>query len=352
MKKSMAAAGSLLTAAVLAACGGAAGQANGGHVHPAPSEASAAPADTAKPRGSEADARFMRGMITHHAQALGMTALVPARSARDDVRLLAQRIEVSQQGEIALMRRWLEAHGHDAPAADAHSMHGAGGHAAMPGMLTPEEMGVGRLPRRPGRRLGLRQPAVHVGRADARPRRLRHAGGDRPVSAERFRGVRIFDISDMDQPEAGRGGADLPRLAHAHAGDRPEGQGQRLRLRLRHRRCGRATELATAARAGRSRRTPEHVALQHRRDPGAARRAAEARIVNARASSPTRRPAPSPACGEGGAHGPGTQSTAQTNQCHDITVYPELGLAAGACSGNGILLDISRSGEPGRIDAR
>jgi uncharacterized protein (DUF305 family) len=82
----------------------------------------------------------MRGMITHHAQALGMTALVPARSARDDVRLLAQRIEVSQQGEIALMRRWLEAHGHDAPAADAHSMHGAGGHAAMPGMLTPEEM--------------------------------------------------------------------------------------------------------------------------------------------------------------------------------------------------------------------
>ena len=33
-----------------------------------------------------------------------------------------------------------------------------------------------------------------------------------------------------------------------------------------------------------------------------------------------------------------------TNQCHDITVFPEVGLAAGACSGNGILLDISRSG--------
>ena len=33
-----------------------------------------------------------------------------------------------------------------------------------------------------------------------------------------------------------------------------------------------------------------------------------------------------------------------TNQCHDITVFPEIGLAAGACSGNGILLDISRSG--------
>ncbi len=48
----------------------------------------------------------------------------------------------------------------------------------------------------------------------------------------------------------------------------------------------------------------------------------------------------------GGDHGPGTQRTSTTNQCHDITVYPEVGLAAGACSGNGILMDISRSGEP------
>ena len=44
---------------------------------------------------------------------------------------------------------------------------------------------------------------------------------------------------------------------------------------------------------------------------------------------------------QGGDHGPGTQSTRETNQCHDITAYPEIGLAAGACSGNGILLDIS-----------
>jgi hypothetical protein len=44
---------------------------------------------------------------------------------------------------------------------------------------------------------------------------------------------------------------------------------------------------------------------------------------------------------KGGDHGPGTQKTSETNQCHDITVFPEIGLAAGACSGNGILLDIS-----------
>ena len=40
------------------------------------------------------------------------------------------------------------------------------------------------------------------------------------MSAERFRGVRIFDITDLKKPEAGGGDPDLPRIAHAHAGDR------------------------------------------------------------------------------------------------------------------------------------
>ena len=53
----------------------------------------------------------------------------------------------------------------------------------------------------------------------------------------------------------------------------------------------------------------------------------------------------------GGDSGPGTQRSAATNQCHDITVYPEVGLAAGACSGNGILLDISDPMNPKRLDA-
>jgi hypothetical protein len=51
----------------------------------------------------------------------------------------------------------------------------------------------------------------------------------------------------------------------------------------------------------------------------------------------------------GGDHGDGTQSTRQTNQCHDITAYPEIGLAAGACSGNGILFDISNPAVPRRV---
>jgi hypothetical protein len=52
---------------------------------------------------------------------------------------------------------------------------------------------------------------------------------------------------------------------------------------------------------------------------------------------------------KGGAHGEGTQATAMTDHCHDITVYPEMGIAAGACSGNGILLDITDPANPKRV---
>lgn len=54
---------------------------------------------------------------------------------------------------------------------------------------------------------------------------------------------------------------------------------------------------------------------------------------------------------KGGNHGEGTQTTSMTRGCHDITVYSAIGLAAGACSGNGILLDISDPINPKRIDA-
>jgi hypothetical protein len=52
----------------------------------------------------------------------------------------------------------------------------------------------------------------------------------------------------------------------------------------------------------------------------------------------------------GGDHGDDTQETKVTDQCHDITVFPERQIAAGACSGNGILFDISDPFAPKRID--
>nr|WP_137677332.1 DUF305 domain-containing protein [Parerythrobacter lutipelagi] len=53
---------------------------------------------------------------------------------------------------------------------------------------------------------------------------------------------------------------------------------------------------------------------------------------------------------DGGDHGDGTQRTSRTDQCHDITIFPSKAIAAGACSGNGIVLDISDPRAPKRID--
>ena len=85
---------------------------------------------------ARADVVFMQGMIPHHAQALEMAALVGARNARREVRLMAERIEVSQRDEIRWMRQWLADHGAEAPGEHAH--HGT--HAAMVGMATPAQM--------------------------------------------------------------------------------------------------------------------------------------------------------------------------------------------------------------------
>ena len=89
-------------------------------------------------RHTAADVRFMQGMIDHHAQALEMVGLLRTRTNREDMRLLARRIELSQEDEIMLMQRWLQTRGQPVP--DAHAHHAAGA-TLMPGMLTPEEMG-------------------------------------------------------------------------------------------------------------------------------------------------------------------------------------------------------------------
>lgn len=98
---------------------------------------SAQATDPAAAALNDADVRFMQGMIGHHAQAIEMTALLPSRTARDDMRLLARRIELSQADEIKMMQDWLTSRG--LPVPDEHAHH-APGAALMPGMLTPDEM--------------------------------------------------------------------------------------------------------------------------------------------------------------------------------------------------------------------
>ena len=111
---------------------------------PAPSSNSAATAasGTVRVRNgyTAADVKFMQGMIGHHRQALTMAALVPTRTTRRDFGLMAERITLSQESEIAQMQRWLQ-HRHEAlPAEDAH-VHAVMGHGEMmPGMLTAAEL--------------------------------------------------------------------------------------------------------------------------------------------------------------------------------------------------------------------
>jgi uncharacterized protein (DUF305 family) len=82
----------------------------------------------------EADVRFMQGMIAHHAQAVYMTRLADGAGASPRVLRLAQKIDLSQAGEIALMQGWLRANGQVAP--DTSSWRSM----RMAGMLTDDEL--------------------------------------------------------------------------------------------------------------------------------------------------------------------------------------------------------------------
>jgi uncharacterized protein (DUF305 family) len=117
--------------------------------------------DSARARVSDSDARFMRDMIAHHAQALVMARLAADRRAGPSVRRLAERIENAQSDEIALMQQWLRDRGRTVPGVDtsivaltAGAAAGVGGtdrpHAGhtghgtdtsgMPGMLSAEQL--------------------------------------------------------------------------------------------------------------------------------------------------------------------------------------------------------------------
>jgi len=92
------------------------------------------PAKAAK--HSAADTTFMQGMIGHHAQAIEMVQLLKTRTEDSQMKMLGLRIEVSQNDEIKMMRKWLEDRGETVPGEHAHHMPGG----MMPGMLTDEQM--------------------------------------------------------------------------------------------------------------------------------------------------------------------------------------------------------------------
>ena len=167
------------------------------------------------------------------------------------------------------------------------------------------------------------------------------------VSTDRFRGVRIFDISDIANPRA-VASVQTCRGSHTHTLVTDPKDRAHVYVYV----SGTSPSRPAAELEGCSNRRPEE-------DPNTSLfridviRVPVARPQDARIVSNPRifADASGAVAGlwKGGTHGEGTQNTAETDQCHDITVYPELGLAGGACSGNGLLLDIRDPANPKRI---
>ncbi len=169
-------------------------------------------------------------------------------------------------------------------------------------------------------------------------------------SPERFRGIRIFDISDISRPKQ-IAAVQTCRGSHTHTLVTDPKDTANIYI------YGSGTGQVRPGEelAGCSGKTPDEdpntalFSIDVIKVPLAA--PAKAAIVNRPRIFADEKTGAIAGLEKGGERGPGTQAARVTNQCHDITVYPAVGLAAGACSGNGILLDISDPVHPVRLDA-
>jgi hypothetical protein len=168
------------------------------------------------------------------------------------------------------------------------------------------------------------------------------------ISDDRFRGLRIFDISDLARPlQVGQ--VQTCRGSHTHSivsGPGEDGKIIVYNSGTSSVREGEELEGCVDESPGDERTSLFRIDVIEIPvdDP------ASARIVSSPAVFADPETGRLAGLWKGGDHGDDTQETSQTNQCHDITVFPELGIAAGACSGNGIIFDISDPLNPQRMD--
>jgi hypothetical protein len=179
---------------------------------------------------------------------------------------------------------------------------------------------------------------------------------------ERFRGVRIFDITDIKNPKH-LGGVQLCRGSHTHTmvedPDDPRNiyiynsGTSAIRLPAELEGCDGATNAALTkdpVTSGNPTFWRIDVIKVPLANPAAAAVVNQPRIFidpvtgafNGLQNTLT-----------GELHPSGTPYSPlpNTNTCHDVTNYPELELLAGACQGNGILVDVSDPVNPVRLDA-
>ncbi len=170
-----------------------------------------------------------------------------------------------------------------------------------------------------------------------------------PESAERFRGIRIFDVSDFRMPTQ-VGAVQTCRGSHTHTVvTDPDDEGN-IYVYGSGTSSVRPEEELEGCSDDSPFENPETALFRIDVIQIPVARPEEARIVNRPFIFSDPESGVLAGLWEGGDHGTDTQTTRETSQCHDITAYPEIGLAAGACSGNGILLDISDPVNPVRLD--
>lgn len=168
---------------------------------------------------------------------------------------------------------------------------------------------------------------------------------------ERFRGVRIFDISDITKPKQ-VGAVQTCRGSHTHTLVNDPNDKENVYIYVSGTSFVRQDEELAGCSGGTPDKNPNtaQFRIEVIKVPVAAPQ--NSKIVSSPRIFMDPRTGVVNGLNNGGSHdGDGTGKPADTDQCHDITVYSAIGLAAGACSGNGIILDIKDPANPKRLDA-
>lgn len=168
---------------------------------------------------------------------------------------------------------------------------------------------------------------------------------------DRFRGVRIFDISDITKPKQ-VGAVQTCRGSHTHTLVTDPKDKNNVYIYVSGTSFVRQNEELAGCSDGAPDKDPNTALFRIEviKVPVAAPQ--DAKIVSAPRVFMDARTGVINSLNNGGTHDSKDPSqTSATDQCHDITVYSAIGLAAGACSGNGILLDIKDPENPKRVDA-
>ncbi|MBK6751480.1 MAG: hypothetical protein KA956_14355 [Pyrinomonadaceae bacterium] len=179
------------------------------------------------------------------------------------------------------------------------------------------------------------------------------AAGQQPTGMpaaqkDRFLGVRIFDISDIRNPKQ-VGAVQTCRGSHTHTLVTDPKDKDNVYIYVSGTSPVRQSEELVGCSGGSPDKNPDtaQFRIEVIKVPLAAPQ--NAKIVSSPRIFMDPRTGVINSLNSGGSHD--QPKPADTDQCHDITVYSEIGLAAGACSGNGIILDIKDPANPKRIDA-